>query len=312
MTGDISATLTAASGSAAGHSGPQVMIDLKTYKASEGVALTMRAQQGGEGYGVAFAQNQRDEVRDLGDKSGALQAQPGMKQQTFVACLTPWDCQSKRIFDPEGKHPTLPAMDGGGANNTAVLIPYRKARRAQSTEDHETWVEDDKTNTLNAFDVGDVRTTEVIVLNDQGGESINTETDLSPTLRAQSHGNHPCVALFENHAQDAKINGPVECAPTVTARYGTGGGNTPMVMAHGQANAEVLEGMSPTLNCNHEQPILADQAIVRRLTPLECERLQGFPDGWTEGHSDTQRYKALGNSIAVPCAEWILGRIEDQ
>ncbi|MDK1029598.1 MAG: DNA cytosine methyltransferase, partial [Anaerolineae bacterium] len=46
-------------------------------------------------------------------------------------------------------------------------------------------------------------------------------------------------------------------------------------------------------------------AGVRRLTPVECERLQGFPDGWTDGQSDTQRYKQLGNAVAVPCAEWI-------
>lgn len=50
-------------------------------------------------------------------------------------------------------------------------------------------------------------------------------------------------------------------------------------------------------------------AAVRRLTPLECERLQGFPDGWTEGHSDSARYRMLGNAVAVPVAEWIGRRI---
>lgn len=50
---------------------------------------------------------------------------------------------------------------------------------------------------------------------------------------------------------------------------------------------------------------------VRRLTPLECERLQGFPDNWTEGHSDTARYQMLGDSIAVPVSEWIAKRIID-
>ena len=51
--------------------------------------------------------------------------------------------------------------------------------------------------------------------------------------------------------------------------------------------------------------------LIRRLTPLECERLQGFPDGWTEipGASDSARYKALGNSVAIPCVEFIMGRI---
>ena len=51
--------------------------------------------------------------------------------------------------------------------------------------------------------------------------------------------------------------------------------------------------------------------LIRRLTPLECERLQGFPDGWTDipGASDSARYKALGNSVAIPCVEFILSRI---
>ena len=51
--------------------------------------------------------------------------------------------------------------------------------------------------------------------------------------------------------------------------------------------------------------------LIRRLTPLECERLQGFPDSWTDipGASDSARYKALGNSVAIPCVEFIMGRI---
>ena len=51
--------------------------------------------------------------------------------------------------------------------------------------------------------------------------------------------------------------------------------------------------------------------LIRRLTPLECERLQGFPDGWTDipDASDSAQYKALGNSVAIPCVEFIMGRI---
>ena len=51
--------------------------------------------------------------------------------------------------------------------------------------------------------------------------------------------------------------------------------------------------------------------LIRRLTPLECERLQGFPDGWTDipSASDSARYKALGNSVAIPCVEFIMSRI---
>ena len=107
-----------------------------------------------------------------------------------------------------------------------------------------------------------------------------------------------------------------------------------MSMAHGQANAEILRNLSPTLNCDHEQPIVMSvhqngdgeksNMIVRRLTPLECERLQGFPDGWTnigdyidskgkkKHTADTARYRALGNSIALPPWRWVLKRLCNQ
>ena len=59
------------------------------------------------------------------------------------------------------------------------------------------------------------------------------------------------------------------------------------------------------------QKVEAYAYLIRRLTPLECERLQGFPDGWTDipDASDSARYKALGNSVAIPCVEFIMGRI---
>lgn len=55
-----------------------------------------------------------------------------------------------------------------------------------------------------------------------------------------------------------------------------------------------------------------DGSAVRRLTPLECERLQGFPDGWTEGESDSTRYRMLGNAVCVPVAEWLGKRLLEQ
>jgi DNA (cytosine-5)-methyltransferase 1 len=54
---------------------------------------------------------------------------------------------------------------------------------------------------------------------------------------------------------------------------------------------------------------VATTLTVRRLTPTECERLQGFPDGWTDGQSDAPRYKQMGNAVAVPVVEWIINRI---
>jgi DNA (cytosine-5)-methyltransferase 1 len=67
---------------------------------------------------------------------------------------------------------------------------------------------------------------------------------------------------------------------------------------------------------NENKCVCNDQYEIRRLTPLECERLQGFPDGWTEyGHdgkriSDNQRYRAIGNSVAIPCVQFVLSRMK--
>jgi DNA (cytosine-5)-methyltransferase 1 len=70
-----------------------------------------------------------------------------------------------------------------------------------------------------------------------------------------------------------------------------------------------------TLSTTHDQHVTVEvgpgQYQVRRFTPVECERLQGFPDGWTDNVSDTQRYKQLGNAVAVPVAEWVGRRIMD-
>jgi len=69
----------------------------------------------------------------------------------------------------------------------------------------------------------------------------------------------------------------------------------------------------------NNMPLVKDTVAVRRLTPTECERLQGFPDGWTSRRidekkglieqADSPRYKQMGNAVAVPCVEWIVNRL---
>jgi site-specific DNA-cytosine methylase len=75
-----------------------------------------------------------------------------------------------------------------------------------------------------------------------------------------------------------------EIMQTVIQRWGTGGGNVPAIQK-------------------------SDDLVVRRLTPMECERLQGFPDDWTSGQADSNRYKQMGNAVAVPVVEWIISRM---
>lgn len=87
-------------------------------------------------------------------------------------------------------------------------------------------------------------------------------------------------------------------------------------MADANANAAIDDDMSGTLKVGGDPPIIAGGYVVRRLMPIECERLQGFPIGWTDIEfrgkpaSDTARYKALGNSMAVPVMRWIGERID--
>ena len=278
------------------------------------------SSQSGPQKQIAFAANQRDEVRDLHDVAGALQAQPGIKQQTFVAGFS------------------------AGAGAGAGSIGYNESVAP----------------TLKGSPSGNCMPS-IICLNDQGGSVMECSENVSGTLRAQEHGHQPLV--YENHGIDSRYTGPHKVAPTMSARYGTGGNNIPLV----EQNADTIcisgnivdrqpqnggnglgcqENLAYTLTatdrhavvelyqktvgalCRGDEKGIGNQYVsqdkciinascsethhlIRRLTPLECERLQGFPDGWTDipGASDSARYKALGNSVAIPCVEFIMSRI---
>jgi DNA (cytosine-5)-methyltransferase 1 len=71
------------------------------------------------------------------------------------------------------------------------------------------------------------------------------------------------------------------------------------------------EPVAPAMTSRRARDLITYPEIVRRLTPIECERLQGFPDDWTAGQSDSQRYKQMGNAVAVPVVEWLIGNICD-
>lgn len=251
---------------------------------------------------------------------------------------------------------------------------------------------------------------------------MDVTIELAATLRAQMAGHPPIVMdsqqgsaetsgnnqpmLFENHGVDSRYTGPLDIAPTMSARYGTGGDNVPLVSQSpafprddcaGSAPEEsyciagniidrqdhnggngigIQKDISYTLNTVDRHCVFSQQrsneyapnavvstqsarqykdatdlvcdteiagvdcrsakengdlcgtlqshpsggyslntphpvrigSLVRRLTPLECERLMGFPDHWTdmEKASDSARYKALGNSVAIPCVEFVL------
>lgn len=107
---------------------------------------------------------------------------------------------------------------------------------------------------------------------------------------------------------------------TITTTWAKGPGNTQVeegaLVAFAQNQRDEVRDLGNLSGALAAEPGMKQQTYVthpqvRRLTPLECERLQGFPDGWTniEGNSDTQRYRQMGNAVAVPVVEWIFDRI---
>lgn len=182
-------------------------------------------EQGASSLLIAFAANQRDEVRDLHDLAGALGAQPGMKQQTFVAsCLNPWDTQQARIFVPEGKAPTLASADGGNPVGLVYVAGFsaNAGSRAGSTG-----YQEELAPTLKGSQSGGMMPS-VLCLNDQGGSVMSCSENIAGTLRAQEHGHQPLI--FENHGIDGRYTGPHSIVPTLSARGGTGGNNLPIAL----------------------------------------------------------------------------------
>lgn len=250
----------------------------------------------------------------------AVLAQPGMKQQTFAASFS------------------------AGASATAGTIGYAE----------------EVAPTLKGSPSGNCMPS-VMCLHEQGGQRMDVCENMTGTLRAREKGHQPLV--YENHGVDARIRESGEVSPTVTARYGTGGGNTPLVQEpnevycivgniidrqpeNGGNGCGYQENLAYTITTCDRHAVFARQRVdefrnddiastqsarqakdatdlivepdrqyaqlIRRLTPWECELLQGFPLGWTDipSASDSARYRALGNSIPVPCVEFIMKSLQ--
>lgn len=272
--------------------------------------------------------------------------------QSMSGCLTPWDTQGRRVYSADSAYPTLDARETGGQNAQAVLAPKAvlPIDTTQVTDprngSNQQW--GDPCHTMSAQG----HTPAVCIGFSAGKSakagSIAAQDEVAPTLRAsesgtnqvpsvayaisgnvigrdsENGGNHLGIeddgAMFtltttDRHAvaftwnQDTGFSSASECAPTLRAARC---GEPAVCMADGNAHAAIDEECAGTLKVGGEPPIVASEYIVRRLMPVECERLQGFPDGWTDlgGTPDAPRYKALGNSMAVPVINYIGRRIE--
>lgn len=155
-----------------------------------------------------------------------------------------------------------------------------------------------------------------IVLMDQGGSVINTLQDGTVgTLRREMHGHEPCVLAFaQNQLGEVRAS---DVFNTINTNSNASGRNTPLLAFPANLSATQhasTENLAPSMGAKNPTAV-ANGMQVRRLTPRECERLQGFPDDYTlvphrgKPAADGPRYKALGNSMAVNCMEWIGERI---
>jgi DNA (cytosine-5)-methyltransferase 1 len=226
----------------------------------EGTVNTLSAFMGTGGNNVpmvamAFTQNQRDEVRDLGDVAGALQAQPGMKQQTFLAYTNTQEV-------------------AGTMTANGIRCDLFKAEKGYLSV---------------------------------GEDELNDATVGPLTARGMSCAKGTETVDSHHYVLEApSVVYPIDDGREVEKHQnGTG---------IGEAGAP-----SYTLDRAQYASVAVPPSTVRRLTPMECERLQGFPDGWTEARvdpvkglvkqADTARYKQMGNAVAVPVVEWIMKRL---
>ena len=292
------------------------------------------------------------------------------KNQGGIAIAQPLYYEShpndSRVNGPKDVADTVSARYGtGGGNTPLVQQPFRKVRRAQTDSDFETWEKDETANTINCFDVGDVRSTNVVaqpiafqqntrdeVRYINGNGSIVGALSASSGMKQTNYLAQPIAfkvrggcegggkgylgqeeqAFTISATQDQQIAQPI-AVDWRTAQVDQGIAQTlktdlakmsgPCIAVDvynqsidGQTSATITEAVGGT---NTSGPKVMHLMAIRRLTPKECERLQGFPDDWTkipyrnkpaDQCPDGPRYKACGNSMAVPVMRWIGQRIQ--
>ncbi|QHJ77955.1 MAG: hypothetical protein [Caudoviricetes sp.] len=197
-------------------------------------------------------------------------------------CITPWDTQSRRVYRPNGPWPTLDAREHSGIDGKAIALDF----------------------------------------NPSDSRIRYADTDISQTLTARMGTGGNQVPLVQNmktlaFLPNAGSNaGTVGASDDISPTLKTDHNPAVLCVSDQQQNATIINNLAQTLTA-HGGSYISRIDLIRRLTPTECERLQGFPDGYTDvpfrgkPHApDSHRYKALGNSMATPVMRWIGKRLE--
>lgn len=267
------------------------------------------------------------------EKSGTLGT--GNDQTLFQGAITPWDTQTNRVYGQNGVFPSISARETAGMDRQSVFCVPINDKATRYSGGGDTRKDDGAGNglgighdgepspTLTAADRHGVYCAGFKLGNSEQARSIGYSEELAPTLNAECGGNKPAI-LDMSHANDV-IRECGDVVPTLQSRMGTGGNQVPLTFQqNGFGDYKQADTASSCKQRDYKDStdLCSQYGIVRRLTPMECERLQGFPDGWTDigawtdekgklhkESSDSARYRALGNSIALPPWKWVLKRL---
>ena len=273
----------------------------------------------------AYHINQRNEGIDLGSTAGALMATSNLQMQTFVASFSAGaGASAGGIGYREGVAPTLKAGSSGNSMPSVLCINDQGGERMDVTVD--------KTATLRA----QMGNHQPLIFESHGMDARYRQMDsVAPAMSARcgTGGNNvPLVGeqvycLAGNTIDREPENGGNGIGYQEDVSYTLTGFDRHAVFRRQRVDAFTTDEIAGTQSARqgkdatdlilHTCELMGDTdlpiLLIRRLTPLECERLQGFPDGWTDipGASDSARYKALGNSVAIPCVDFVMKCMAD-
>ena len=273
----------------------------------------------------AYHINQRNEGIDLGDTAGALMATSNLQMQTFVASFSAGaGASAGGIGYREGVAPTLKAGGSGNSMPSVLCINDQGGERMDVTVD--------KTATLRA----QMDNHQPLIFESHGMDARYRQMgSVAPPMSARcgTGGNNvPLVGeqvycLAGNTIDREPENGGNGIGYQENVAYTLTGFDRHAVFRRQRVDAFTTDEIAGTQSARqskdatdlilHTCELMGDKdlpiLLIRRLTPLECERLQGFPDGWTDipGASDSARYKALGNSVAIPCVDFVMKCMAD-
>ena len=273
----------------------------------------------------AYHINQRNEGIDLGSTAGALMATSNLQMQTFVASFSAGaGASAGGIGYREGVAPTLKAGSSGNSMPSVLCINDQGGERMDVTVD--------KIATLRA----QMGNHQPLIFESHGMDARYRQMDsVAPAMSARcgTGGNNvPLVGeqvycLAGNTIDREPENGGNGIGYQENVAYTLTGFDRHAVFRRQRVDAFTTDEIAGTQSARqskdatdlilHTCELMGDKdlpiLLIRRLTPLECERLQGFPDGWTDipGASDSARYKALGNSVAIPCVDFVMKCMAD-